>query len=98
MKTRYLIAAAALLVGCAALKPIVRDMRNVAQRACELFFAEGEGHEQAAMYGGANGLSPQEAASVLCKMDEILDPFIDEILRAQGRAGGQAAPTAAEMY
>lgn len=65
--------------GCAAAKPIVRTVDNLAQEACALYFGE------------QIGLSFEDALRTYCQTREALDPFVEAILAAQQEAGPQAA-------
>lgn len=61
--------------GCAALKPILRGVNDVARDLCELHYRE---HPPADQLG-----SPAEVAKAVCAVQEKLHPFIDLVLSAQ---------------
>ena len=83
------IAASTLLGSCAAVKSIARTADDIANAACELF---GQEHPQeferlvrqvlplaAEQEAEADGFNPV----VLCKVKEVLQPFIDDLLEQQ---------------
>lgn len=61
--------------GCAALKPILRGVNDVARDLCELHYRE---HPPADQLG-----NPAEVAKAVCAVQEKLHPFIDLVLSAQ---------------
>jgi hypothetical protein len=70
------------MVSCAAVKGVVRTINDVAKELCLLTASEQLERDGAAL----DGLTVEQ----WCDIKENLDPFIDEILKAQKMAAGQA--------
>lgn len=78
MNSRILFAAlVCVLAACAAVKPVLRTIDDVAQDLCMIFAAENE---------DALGISPGD----FCEAKQHLQPFIDQVLAAKQTAGGMA--------
>jgi hypothetical protein len=76
-----------VLMACAAVKGVVRTLNDIAKDLCALTASEQLERDGAAL----DGLSVAQ----WCDIKENLDPFIDEVLKAQKLAAGQAGLTAA---
>lgn len=83
MKAIVLAAVMAAVVGCAHVKDVVRTVKDVGIDLCRLHFSEQP--EQASALAGEYGVSVRD----LCKVADVVNPFVDQALSAQ-RAGAQA--------
>ncbi len=63
------------VVSCAGLKPVARSTHDIAKELCSVF------------YGEKNGISIEEAGRAFCETERQLRPWLDEVLKAQQRAG-----------
>lgn len=66
-------------VSCAAVKPVVRTIDDLARESCQFYFRD------------TLGISFEDAARTYCKTREDWAPFIDPLLRAQAEGGALAA-------
>ena len=74
-----IVSVAFSLTSCAGIKPVIKTIDDLAQDACGMFFAD------------RMGISWEDAARAYCNTREALAPFIDPLLEAQAKAGGEAA-------
>lgn len=79
--TLITIALTLALIACATVKSVARTINDAADIACEIFGAD---HPDA-----LQGLTPQQ----WCDVKSNIDPFLDEILAAQQRAGATLGVT-----
>jgi len=71
-----------VIVACSTVKGLVRTLNDIAKDLCMLTASEQLEREGAAL----DGLTVAQ----WCDIKENLDPFIDEVLKAQKMAAGQA--------
>lgn len=63
------------MTSCTTIKPIARTVNDIAHDMCANYFSEKQ------------GISFEDAARTVCNAQEIVDPFLRELLKAQAAAG-----------
>ncbi len=77
-----------VIVACSTVKGVVRTLNDIAKDLCTLTAGEQLERDSAAL----DGLTVAQ----WCDIKENLDPFIDEVLKAQKMAAGQSGLAASE--
>lgn len=79
---------ATIAPACAGVKPILRDINDLARKLCETSMSSSP---DAAAIAEKEGISREQAAVLLCQLRDVFDPFLDEILRAKAAAVSKAS-------